>query len=186
MLDIKIIIVAAALATIISGCATQPQFIGDHTRSHPATQKYLSYSDSVEDSSDFMQLLDFFAPSRHKQIKDSKGWYRLVYSASYNGLKNGRCDSIQLTIQGSRKSRIDCKGPFTWRSASLGDQEEKMHLRVNLEKKHGEWWIYNSGLVHTQVKGIYGEIVERGLKFKSDVLDGIDIQEPPPLPNRNR
>ena len=83
---------------LLASCATQDQrVVIAEQNNHPAIALFLNYETAVAKADSFNDVIDvFFNPASHATILRSKGWYRLAYSASFDGLKNGRCESIEL------------------------------------------------------------------------------------------
>ena len=108
---------------------------------------------------------DFFNPASHATIIRSQGWYRLAYSASFDGLKNGRCESIELLKQGPNFALLSCKGPYKFKSALGLATDETMQIRVNMKQVNGQWYFLKSSLTHTMAGGRYPDR-NIGIKFK--------------------
>ena len=133
-----------------------PAIFPNPTVPETAVAKADSFNDVID---------DFFNPASHATISRSQGWYRLAYSASFDGLKNGRCESIELLKQGSNFALLSCKGPYKFKSALGLATDENMHIRVNMKQVNGQWYFLKSSLTHTMAGGRYPDR-NIGIKFK--------------------
>ena len=152
---------------LLAGCATQDQrVVIAEQQQHPAIALFLNYETAVAEADSFNDVIkDFFNPALHSTILRSQGWYRLAYSASYQGLKNGRCESIELLRQGPNFALLSCKGPYQFKSALGLATDETMQIRVNMKQINGQWYFYKGALTHTMAGGRYPDR-NIGLKFK--------------------
>lgn len=152
---------------LLAACATQDQRImiaGQNN--HPAIALFLNYETAVAKADSFNDVIDdFFNPASHATILRSQGWYRLAYSASFDGLKNGRCESIELLKQGPNFALLSCKGPYEFKSALGLVTDETMQIRVNMKQVNGQWYFLKSSLTHTMAGGRYPDR-NIGIKFK--------------------
>ena len=150
----------------LCSCATMDQrFANQEDLVHPGMQVFLDYQKAINTESDFDDdMKSFFSDAGRKKIKMTKGWNRLVYSASFRALKLGSCDEIAILSQASSSILVSCKGPYAYRSAFGFGREETMHLRVYVRRDSQGWYIDSSGLTHTMDGG---QSVPRsiGLKF---------------------
>ncbi len=151
---------------VLCSCATMDQrFANQEDLAHPGMQVFLDYQKSINTESDFDdEIKSFFSEAGRKKIESTKGWNRLVYSASFRALKFGSCDELSILSQTSSTILVSCKGPYAYRSAFGFGREESMHLRVYVRKNSQDWYIDTAGLTHTMDGG---QSVPRsiGLKF---------------------
>lgn len=161
-------ILAGLIALVLlAACVTQDQrvVIGEQHQ-HPAIALFLNYESAVAEADSFNDVIDgFFNPASHATISKSLGWYRLAYTASYQGLRNGRCESIELLKQGPNFALLSCKGPYQFKSALGLTTAETMQIRVNMQQVEGQWYFTKSALTHTMAGGRYPDR-NIGLKFK--------------------
>ena len=152
---------------LLAACATQDQrVVIAEQNQHPAIALFLKYETAVAKSDSFNEVISvFFNPASHATILRSKGWYRLAYSASFDGLKNGRCESIELLRQGPNFALLSCKGPYKFKSALGLTTDEAMQIRVNMKQVNGQWYFLKSSLTHTMAGGRYPDR-NIGIKFK--------------------
>ena len=164
----KIVRHFVSLAAILAlcSCATiDDRFSNPDDAIHPGMQVFLEYQKAITIESDFNdEIKSFFSDAGRKKIESTKGWNRLVYSASFRALKLGSCDEIAILSQASSSILVSCKGPYAYRSAFGFGREETMHLRVYVRRDSQGWYIDSSGLTHTMDGG---QSVPRsiGLKF---------------------
>ena len=147
-------------------CATIDQrFANQDDAIHPGMQVFLDYQQAITTDSEFDDgIQSFFSEAGRKKIAASQGWHKLVYTASFRGLKSGSCDELSILNQSSNFILVSCKGPYAYRSAFGFGREETMHLRVYVRKNSQGWYVDNGGLTHTMDGG---QSVPRsiGLKF---------------------
>ena len=151
---------------VLCACATMDQrFANQEDLAHPGMQVFLDYQKSINTESDFDDdIKSFFSDAGRKKIKMTKGWNRLVYSASFRALKFGSCDELSILNQALSSILVSCKGPYRYHSAFGFSREESMHLRVYVRKNSQGWYVDTAGLTHTMDGG---KSVPRsiGLKF---------------------
>ena len=152
---------------LLAACATQDQrVVIAEQNNHPAIALFLNYETAVAKADSFNDVIDdFFNPASHATISRSQGWYRLAYSASFDGLKNGRCESIELLKQGPNFALLSCKGPYKFKSALGLATGETMQIRVNMKQVNGQWYFLKGSLTHTMAGGRYPDR-NIGIKFK--------------------
>lgn len=152
---------------LLAACATQDQrVVIAEQNNHPAIALFLNYETAVAKADSFNDVIDdFFNPASHAIISRSQGWYRLAYSASFDGLKNGRCESIELLKQGPNFALLSCKGPYKFKSALGLATDETMQIRVNMKRVNGQWYFLKGSLTHTMAGGRYPDR-NIGIKFK--------------------
>ena len=155
----------AAILALCSCATIDDRFRNPDDAIHPGMQVFLEYQKAITIESDFDdEIKSFFSDAGRKKIESTKGWNRLVYSASFRALKLGSCDEIAILSQASSSILVSCKGPYAYRSAFGFGREETMHLRVYVRRNSQGWYIDSSGLTHTMDGG---QSVPRsiGLKF---------------------
>ncbi len=152
---------------LLAACATQDQrVVIAEQNQHPAIALFLKYETAVAKAESFNDVInDFFNPASHLIISRSQGWYRLAYSASFDGLKNGYCESIELLRQSSNSALLSCKGPYKFKSPLGLATYENMQIRVNMKRVNGQWYFLKSSLTHSMAGGRYPDR-NIGLKFK--------------------
>lgn len=166
---LKTLLVTAMAA--LAGCASQPAKISMDTATseHPATQRFIAFSDAAKTAESFEALWpEFYTSATAEKVSGLLGWRRFVYSAPYTVLSKGDCEQIELKRSGSRV-QLDCIGTATISSMILGDQLHRMHLRAFMTQQNGQWFMDQAGYVTTQA-GVYNAGFTRaGLKFESEL-----------------
>ena len=162
---VKHLITLASILALYSCATIDQRFANQDDAIHPGMQVFLDYQKAITIESDFDdEIKSFFSDAGRKKIELTKGWHRLVYSASFRALKFGSCDELSILNQASNFILVSCKGPYSYRSAFGFGREETMHLRVYVRRDSQGWYIDSAGLTHTMDGG---QSVPRsiGLKF---------------------
>ena len=155
----------AAILALCSCATVDDRFSNPDDAIHPGMQVFLEYQKAITIESDFDdEIKSFFSDAGRKKIESTKGWNRLVYSASFRAIKQGSCNDLSILQQSMSSILVSCKGPYAYRSAFGFGREEVMHLRVYVRKVGQDWYIDTAGLTHTMDGG---QSVPRsiGLKF---------------------
>ena len=152
---------------LIQGCSTTDTRLANPEHGeHPAYKAFVAYSKTVSKHEAFDEtVLTHFLPSQQGTISGSMGWYRLVYSASHQALRQGSCDEIYLQSITDVSVLLNCKGPFEYISHFGFKSQETMHLRTYIRKEGERWYIGRSGLFHTMGAG---NSVPRSIGLKFD------------------
>jgi len=169
MLSIHHIQTLLLTALLFVGCSSQldKPTMDDATRVHPATQRFISFAYKAKTVERYDELVsEFYIPQTQQRIEKLFGWPLFVYSSPFRALKNGHCDSIELTPLENRV-QIDCLGIMTVQSMILDDHDEPMHLRVYMLQHKGKWYFDRSGYVYADSDSIPVTYGRAGIKFKS-------------------
>lgn len=137
----------------------------------PAVQRFIEFADIAKTVKNTNEIADqFYTSSAAKQLRQQKGWYRLVYSANHFIMRNMDCESLELTRQSRNTVYIDCTGTFKAQSTILGSTLEQAHLRTHMKLSDGTWRFERSGYVHTHTFGDFIGLRKGGIKFDSPLL----------------
>lgn len=159
--------------TTLFACSNfSPKYTMDEdTRDHPATQRFIQFAENVKTAESFEELQsDFYTTTTQRQIAKAIGWRKLVYSAPYQMLKNGTCDTITLIPQGTpNRALIDCMGTILVKSMFIEDRVEAVHLRVIMIQQGGAWFFDKAGYVNANTAHPPVSYSRFGMKFKSEL-----------------
>ena len=153
---------------LISSCVTyDARFENIEHAKHPSIKVFLEFEKAVKEVKSFDEkLIAFFSPKARREIETKKGWYKLVYTASYRALRDGTCETITIIKQSISSVLISCTGDYKFKSPFGMTSNERMHLRVYLRLINDIWYLDKAGLTHTMGGG---KVSPRsmGLKFQS-------------------
>ena len=139
------------------------------TSTHLATQRFIAFTKAARVAGSFDTVLQtFYTKSTQEKVAKLVGWSKLIYSSSYEALKNGNCERIQLKSLG-QQVQIDCIGTMRVPSLFLGDQEHRMQLRVYMSEYQGMWYLEQAGYISVVPGDLSNGRTRAGLKFPSSI-----------------
>ncbi|MBT8140659.1 MAG: hypothetical protein KJP25_12900 [Gammaproteobacteria bacterium] len=160
----QFLMLSVAAVILVSGCTLiDRRFENPADRNHPAMQVFLAYNKAVRQAESFAEIYrDFYPESQWELIEGTMGWARLAYSASFKGLKTGKCNELSLLRRGPQRAEILCKGVYRIPNNLMQGKEFGMEIKVIALKSGDRWYLGRSGMKHETGLGNYAAF---GIKF---------------------
>jgi len=142
--------------------------LDDNIRTHPATKRFIQFAKASKSATNFEELTaQFYLEQTQAKIKTLKGWYRFTYSAAFDALNKGTCQTIKLKEINHQTVQIDCIGTMIVKSIIYKERTEHMHLRSYMILNNEEWYLDKSGLVQSNTVLQPATFLKKGMKFES-------------------